>query len=134
MLVIRLTRIGKKKQPEYRFIISEKTKDPWGKALEILGNYNPRSTPVTVTLKKDRIEYWISKGAQCSDTVWNILMDQGLVRARRGKSFPSPSAARKSWPRNKPKYSQNPTIRWDFCAVKALTFSHFCGINGCSLK
>jgi small subunit ribosomal protein S16 len=85
MLVIRLTRIGKKKQPEYRFIISEKTKDPWGKALEILGNYNPRSTPVTVTLKKDRIEYWISKGAQCSDTVWNILMDQGLVKGEKRK-------------------------------------------------
>lgn len=85
MLVIRLTRIGKKKQPEYRFIISEKTRDPWGKALEILGRYNPRTNPKTIELKKDRIEHWISKGAQCSDTVWNLLVDQGLVKGEKRK-------------------------------------------------
>ncbi|MFA6099784.1 MAG: 30S ribosomal protein S16 [Patescibacteria group bacterium] len=85
MLVIRLTRVGKKKQPEYRFIISEKARDPWGRALEILGQYNPRSKPVSIVLKKDRIEYWISKGAQCSDTVWNILVDQGVVKGDKRK-------------------------------------------------
>lgn len=85
MLVIRLTRVGKKKQPEYRFIISEKARDPWGRALEILGQYNPRSNPATVNLKKDRIEHWISKGAQCSDTVWNILVDQGVVKGDKRK-------------------------------------------------
>ncbi|MCC7522535.1 30S ribosomal protein S16 [Candidatus Uhrbacteria bacterium] len=80
MLTIRLTRVGKKKQPLYRFIISEKARDPWGKALEILGSYNPRMVPPAVTLEKERIQYWISKGAQTSDTVHNILVDQGIIK------------------------------------------------------
>ena len=85
MLSIRLTRIGKKKQPEYRFVIMEKGRDPWGKALEILGNYNPRSTPPTFLVKKDRIEHWIKSGAQCSDTVWNLFVDNGLVTGEKRK-------------------------------------------------
>jgi small subunit ribosomal protein S16 len=87
MLHIRLTRIGKKKQPEYRLIVCEKARDPWGKALEILGHYNPRTTPVSVTLKTDRITHWISNGAQCSDTVWNLLIDQGVVKGEKRKSI-----------------------------------------------
>ncbi len=87
MLHIRLTRIGKKKQPEYRFIVCEKSRDPWGKALEILGHYNPRTNPPTISLKSDRITHWISVGAQCSDTVWNLLLDQGLVKGEKRKSI-----------------------------------------------
>ncbi len=79
MLTIRLTRIGKKKQPFYRIIVSEKARDPWGKALEILGTYNPLTNPYTLTLKKDRIAYWIEKGAQCSDSIWNIFIDEKVV-------------------------------------------------------
>lgn len=79
MLTIRLSRVGKRGQPLYRLIVSEKGRDPWGTVLENLGNYNPRSTPVTVEFKTDRIKYWLSKGAQASDTVWNMLVDQKLV-------------------------------------------------------
>jgi len=79
MLTIRLTRVGKRKQPLYRFIVSEKTRDPWGKALELLGTYNPHTKPATYLINKERVLYWISKGAQCSDTVWNILVDQKIV-------------------------------------------------------
>lgn len=85
MLTIRLTRIGKTKQPIYRFIVSEKARDPWGKALEILGQYNPRMNPAMINLNKERIEYWISKGAQCSDTVWNLLVDQKIVTGAKRK-------------------------------------------------
>lgn len=87
MLHIRLTRIGKKKQPEYRLMVCEKSRDPWGKALEILGHYNPRTNPRTVSLKTDRITYWISVGAQCSDTVWNLLLDEGVVKGEKRKSI-----------------------------------------------
>ena len=87
MLHIRLTRIGKKKQPEYRIIVCEKARDPWGKALEILGHYNPRTNPVAVTLKSDRITHWISNGAQCSDTVWNLLVDQGVVKGEKRRTI-----------------------------------------------
>ncbi|HPN15475.1 MAG TPA: 30S ribosomal protein S16 [bacterium] len=86
MLSIRLTRIGKKKQPEYRFIICEKSRDPWGKALEILGHYNPRTNPGTFTVKKDRIEHWIANGAQCTDTVWNLFVEHGVVKGEKRKN------------------------------------------------
>ena len=87
MLTIRLTRVGKKKQPSYRFIVSEKGRDPWGKPLEILGHYNPLVEPVTIVLKKDRISYWLEKGSQCSDTVWNLFLDQGLVKGEKRKQL-----------------------------------------------
>lgn len=79
MLTIRLTRIGKKKQPFYRVIISEKHRDPWGKALEILGTYNPLTNPYTLAVDKERVNYWLGKGAQCSDSVWNLFLEEKLV-------------------------------------------------------
>ncbi|MCR4256725.1 MAG: 30S ribosomal protein S16 [Candidatus Uhrbacteria bacterium] len=78
-----MTRVGKKKQPQYRFIVSEKARDPWGKALEILGTYEPRRTPSAITLNKERVTFWLEKGAQCSDTVWNLFVDQGLVKGEK---------------------------------------------------
>ncbi len=85
MLTIRLSRIGKKKQPSYRFIVCEKARDPWGKALEIIGSYNTLTNPAQVTLDKERVLHWISKGAQPSDTVNNILIDQGLIQGEKRK-------------------------------------------------
>ncbi len=83
MLTIRLSRVGKRKQPIYRLIVSEKGRDPWGRSLEIIGNYNPRSTPPQINFKNDRITYWLSKGAQASDTVWNMLVDLKLVQGEK---------------------------------------------------
>jgi len=85
MLSIRLTRIGKRKQPFYRFIVTEKSRDPWGKALEILGTYNTLLNPSVIDLKTERINYWISKGAQCTESVWNILVDQKIVSGEKRK-------------------------------------------------
>ncbi|MBP7005828.1 30S ribosomal protein S16 [Patescibacteria group bacterium] len=85
MLTIRLSRIGKKKQPSYRFIVSEKGRDPWGKSLEILGSYNTLVNPAAITLDKERVQYWLSKGAQTSDTVHNILVDQGILKEEKIK-------------------------------------------------
>ncbi len=86
MLSIRLSRIGKRKQPVYRLIVTEKGRDPWGRNLEILGQYNPRTSPSTVNFKEDRIKYYLSKGAQASSTVWNLLADLKLVEgAKRNK-------------------------------------------------
>ncbi|MFC1613606.1 30S ribosomal protein S16 [Patescibacteria group bacterium] len=85
MLMIKFARIGKKKQPTYRIVILEKSKDPYGKSLEILGNYNPRDKKCA--LKEDRIKYWISKGAQATDTVHNLLVSQGIIDAKKIKSY-----------------------------------------------
>ncbi len=85
MLTIRLSRVGKKKQPSYRLLVSEKTKDPWGKYLENLGHFNPLVEPPVINFKTDRIQHWLSKGAQASDTVWNLFVDQKIVTGEKRK-------------------------------------------------
>lgn len=85
MLTIRLSRTGKKKQPSYRLIVSEKTKDPWGRYLELLGNFNPRSKELN--LKRERILHWVSQGAQMSNTVHNLLLKAGVVEGKKKKAI-----------------------------------------------
>lgn len=85
MLTIRLSRIGKKKKPMYRLIISEKARDPYGRALEILGAYNPFTKELTA--KKDRIEYWLSKGAQMSPTVNNLLVEKEIIKKDKVRAY-----------------------------------------------
>ena len=89
MLVIRLTRTGKKNAASFRIVVIEKTAPPKsGRFLEILGNYNPRlpakggSAPSgkELNLKKERIEYWLSQGAQASAAVYNLLVNQGIIK------------------------------------------------------
>jgi small subunit ribosomal protein S16 len=92
MLTIRLSRTGKKKQPMYRFVIMDKRKDPWGKSLEILGTRNPRTKETQ--LDAERVKYWISKGAETSDSVWNILVDQKIVEGKK-RNITHLSAARR---------------------------------------
>ncbi len=84
MLTIRLSRIGKKKKPMYRLIISEKGRDPFGRSLEILGSFNPFSKELAV--EQERIKYWISKGAQMSPTVNNLLIDKKIIEGRKVKA------------------------------------------------
>lgn len=79
--MIRLARIGKKKQPHYRLVVSEKTRDMYGRALEIVGHYNPRSK--AAELKRDRISHWLGNGAQSSATVHNLLVTQGLIEEKK---------------------------------------------------
>jgi small subunit ribosomal protein S16 len=77
MLKLRLARVGKKKKPVYRLVVSEHTKDMYGNHLEILGQYNPHTKEAV--LKNDRIEHWMKVGAQPSDTVKNLLVKEGLM-------------------------------------------------------
>jgi small subunit ribosomal protein S16 len=79
MLTIRFSRIGKKRKPFYRIIISEKQKDTKGKYLELLGHYNPH-TKETV-LKVDRIKHWIGVGAGMSDSIFNLLVNHKVVES-----------------------------------------------------
>lgn len=81
MLTIRLSRQGRKNQPTYRIVLQEKDWSPSSKVLEILGNVNTRTNPTTVSLKKERISYWISQGAQTSATVHNILVNNDVIKA-----------------------------------------------------
>jgi small subunit ribosomal protein S16 len=71
--MIRLSRTGARKQPYYRVVVIEKERARNGRPVEIVGTYNPRTNPASVELKRERIEYWVSKGAQLSDRVSKIL-------------------------------------------------------------
>ncbi len=84
MLTIRLSRIGKKNKPMYRLIISEKSRDLYGRALEILGSYNPHSKELQA--KTERINYWLDKGAGMSPTVNNLLVGKGLIKGEKIKA------------------------------------------------
>jgi small subunit ribosomal protein S16 len=83
MVMIRLARIGKKKHPTYRFIASDKRKDTKGTYLESLGHYNPHTTPITIEINKDRLAYWLKVGAGMSDTVHNLFVTQGIIKAEK---------------------------------------------------
>ena len=82
--MIRLSRVGKKKQPTYRIIIQDKTRDPWGKALEILGNYNPHTKAIAIN--QERLNYWRGVGAQMSATVNNLLIKKQIITGTRTKT------------------------------------------------
>lgn len=73
MLMIRLARFGSKKRPTYRVVVIEKERARNGRAVEVVGNYNPVAQPQVVNLKHDRIEHWIKSGAQPSETVARLL-------------------------------------------------------------
>lgn len=78
MLRIRLTRTGKKGQPSFRVVVAEKSKAVKRKYLELLGHYLPAVEPKKIELNKERIEYWISQGAQPTDTVAALLKNNGF--------------------------------------------------------
>jgi small subunit ribosomal protein S16 len=69
VLMIRLARMGARKQPHYRIVVIEKARARNGRPVEVVGTYNPRTNPASVELKRDRVEYWVSKGAQMSERV-----------------------------------------------------------------
>ena len=69
MLMIRLARFGARKQPHYRIVVIEKARARNGRPVEVVGTYNPRTNPASIEMKRDRVEYWVSKGAQMSERV-----------------------------------------------------------------
>lgn len=72
--MIRLARVGARKQPYYRVVVIEKDRARNGRSIEVVGTYNPRTNPASVSLKLDRIEYWKGKGAQYSDRVAKLVV------------------------------------------------------------
>jgi small subunit ribosomal protein S16 len=75
---IRLARHGAKKKPFYRIVIADSESPRDGKFLENVGTYNPLVDPVQVSLKQDRIKYWIDQGAIPTDTVKSLLKKEGF--------------------------------------------------------
>ncbi len=78
MLKIRLTRRGKRNKAFFRLVVAEHTSPIKGRFLEALGFLNPHTKEKSI--KTDRVKYWLEKGAQCSDTVHNLLVREGIVK------------------------------------------------------
>lgn len=90
MLRIRLSRTGAKKQPSYRIVVTDIEAKRDGRIVERIGHYNPRTDPLEYRIDEDRALYWLSVGAQPSDPVRRLLVNQGtfdrLTRLRQGEA------------------------------------------------
>ncbi len=71
--------MGAKKQPTYRFVVSDVRAPRDGRFLEILGHYNPRTEPKTVVVDESKVKEWLAKGAQPSDPVRRLFAEKGLI-------------------------------------------------------
>jgi len=91
MLTIRLFRVGKKKQPFYKIIVTESKNAPSrGRFVDEIGFYNPITKEKRID--KDKVIHWIGKGAQKSDTVNNLLVKEGIIQ---GDKIPKHKASKK---------------------------------------
>ena len=79
MLAIRLARIGKKKTPFYRVVVLDKRRPRNGRTVEVVGIYDPLKKPALIELNAERVKYWLSCGAQPSDTVRSFLTAQKIA-------------------------------------------------------
>jgi len=80
LVTMRLTRIGSKKRPYFRIVVIDKRRARNGRFLEVLGQYNPIASPVQMEINSERAQYWLSKGAQPSETVQSILRKKEIVK------------------------------------------------------
>ena len=94
---IRLRREGAKNHPYYKVVVADSRSPRDGKFIEIIGTYDPKKTGHNSTLKLDRIDHWISKGAQPSDTVRSLIK-----KNRKPSSAPAEQAAPTAAPAEEP--------------------------------
>jgi small subunit ribosomal protein S16 len=83
MLNIRLSRVGKRNYAQYKIVVAEKNSPVKCKFVEKLGSYDPHTKEVIA--KEDRIKYWIDNGAGCSDTVYNLLVENKVIEGEKRK-------------------------------------------------
>jgi small subunit ribosomal protein S16 len=91
MVRIRLRRVGRKKQPSYRIVVADSRSPRDGRYIEVIGFYNPRTQPMTMTVEEGRALHWLNAGAQPSDAVRRILEKTGtlarLARLQQGEAI-----------------------------------------------
>ena len=89
MLIIRLQRVGRKHEPTFRVVlVDSKRSAKSGQALEILGNHDTRKAKNNSNVDADRVKYWISKGAQLSDTMRNLLITKKIITGKKVNALP----------------------------------------------
>jgi small subunit ribosomal protein S16 len=97
---IRLRRVGKKKQPNYRLVVADSRAPRDGAFIETIGTYNPLTEPATIVVNEERAKEWIAKGAIPSDRAVRILASKGIIeapvlpqRVKKVKETPATAAA-----------------------------------------
>ena len=89
MLIIRLQRVGRVHEPSFRIVLTDSKFGPKsGKAVEVLGSYDARKGKGTNHVDGEKVKYWISKGAQVSNTVHNFLVDQKVLTGKKINVLP----------------------------------------------
>lgn len=89
MLMIRLQRVGRIHEPTFRVVlVDSKRSTKSGQALEVLGNHDTRKVKNNSNVNADRIKYWISKGAQLSDTMRNLLITKKVITGKKVNALP----------------------------------------------
>lgn len=89
MLKIRLQRVGRKNEPSFRVVLVDSKMGPKsGKALEVLGSHDFREGKGNNSLKADKIKYWVSKGAQVSETMHNLLVAEKIITGKKINVLP----------------------------------------------
>jgi small subunit ribosomal protein S16 len=105
LVKIRLKRAGRKKLPVYQIVAADARSPRDGKFLEVIGTYQPTAKPHAVTIKKDRVEYWMGVGAQPTATVRSLIRTTGLLHElrlkSRGRSEAEITAEMETWQANK---------------------------------
>ena len=92
---IRLTRLGDKKSPFYRVVVSDSRKARDGEYIEKIGTYNPLTTPAEIKIDNERANYWLSNGAQPTETAKSILIKSGAIAATNKKTAPKSDKKKK---------------------------------------
>ena len=96
MLVVRMRKAGSKKRPFFRVVVTDSRAARDSSFVEIVGNYNPRTKPAKVQIDRERINYWVGKGAKLSDTVRTLLarhLSAPAPDASAGKPAAAPATA-----------------------------------------
>ncbi len=97
MLKIRLQRTGRKHETTFRIVLTDSQNSPKsGRYLEVLGNYDPRKT--NEQIKEDRVKFWISKGAQLSDTLHNMFIEKKIIEGKKVNALPKRTPIKKETP------------------------------------
>lgn len=81
MLTIRFARVGRKNRAQFRIVLQQHTAAPTGRHVEVLGSYDPHSKKSV--LKADKIKAWVAKGAQVSDSVYNLFVKEGVIEGKK---------------------------------------------------
>lgn len=109
--MIRLQRVGRKHEPTFRVVlVDSKRSNKSGRALEVLGNHDTRKAKNSSQVDAERVKYWISKGAQLSDTMRNLLITKGVITGKKVNALPKKRPIKKELAAEEKKVTETPKV------------------------